>query len=133
MYGGRIDMSLYKEDEVVSDGYHTMDELYQHRHVLLALAVNTIVEYNENAMTDIFKSKKHSDGTMFDDMFIVMGYLNGRQFSYHVEMKYWNLFKVNEEPLADEWDGHTSGDVLGRISMYIQQRESGYWTIKSQF
>ena len=112
------------KDTMISDGYHTMDELYQHRHILLALAVNTIKMYHDDCLTEdckIFKSKKHSDGSMFDDMFIVMGYLNGIQFSYHVENKYWDLFKINEEPIADEWDGHTSGDVLDRIANYIRR------------
>lgn len=105
----------------VKDDYHTMNELYQHRHVLLALAVNTIDLYNTDSMTDVFKSKKHSDGTMFEDMFIMMGYLNGKQFSYHVENKYWDLFKIPEQDTSDEWDGHTSDDVIDRIKEFIKE------------
>lgn len=106
----------------LTDGYHTMSELYEHRHILLAgfvNFVNIIYSHNPDVGTEVFKSRLHSDNTMFDGMFIVMGYLDGMQFSYHVENRYWNMFKIPEQEMADEWDGHTSNDVLKIISEWV--------------
>ena len=103
----------------LTDGYHTMGELYNHRHTLLAGFVNMIHFYRADILTNVFKSLKHSDGTMFDEMFIVMGYLDGRQFSYHVENRYWDMFVIPERDRADEWDGHTSNDVLKIIAEWV--------------
>ena len=48
----------------VSDGYHTFNELYDHRAILFSVICN------QNS--DIaWKSKLHEDGTMYDGMFIV--------------------------------------------------------------
>ena len=105
----------------LTDGYHTMGELYNHRHTLLAGFVNLLHENNTNAMTEVFKSLHHSDGTMFEEMFIVMGYLDGKQFSYHVENRCWDMFKIPEQDKADEWDGHTSEDVLRIIQDWIER------------
>lgn len=106
----------------LTDGYHTMGELYNHRHTLLAAMCNLI--HNHGIKQDratVFKSLKHSDGTMFEEMFIVMGYLNGEQFSYHVENRCWDLFKIPEQDKADNWDGHTSEDVLRIIQDWIER------------
>lgn len=107
----------------IKDDYHTMNELYQHRHILLAGFVNLLYQTNISAMCDIFKSRFHSDGTMFDDMFIVMGYLNGKQFSYHVENKYWELFNIPYQEKSDEWNGHAGEDVIGIIEEWIRGEE----------
>jgi len=118
--GWSVEERKVEEDEV-KDDYHTMNELYQHRHVLLALACNMIHKHNTDAMTEVFKAKEHLKGEMFDGMFIVMGYLNGKQFSYHVENKYWGLFKIPEQYTSDEWDGHSSDDVIDRIKDFIME------------
>ena len=118
--GDEIEIVVESE---LKDNYHTMNELYQHRHILLAGFVNLLYQTNESAMIDIFKSRFHSDGTMFDDMFIVMGYLNGKQFSYHIENKYWDLFKIPYQEKSDEWNGHTSEDVIGIIEEWIKGEE----------
>src|SRR5678815_274221 len=57
----------------VSDGYHTMEELYTHRyHLYLALIKafdSRITPLGSNVMC--WKSKLHDDGTMFDGDFIL--------------------------------------------------------------
>ena len=90
----------------LSDGYHTFDELYEHRTALLAvLAKNNPLAY---------KSKKHHDGTMYDNMFIV-GINYDKPITYHCEMEYWDKFQCKEVESAPEWDGHTPDDVVQRL------------------
>lgn len=91
-----------------SDGYHTFDELYEHRTVLFSVICNS--------HTDLaWKSRHHHDGTMFDDMFIVGIQTPAGQCTYHCENQYWDLFRVPELERAPEFDGHTPEDVLQRI------------------
>ena len=91
-----------------SDGYHTFDELYEHRTVLFSVICNS--------HTDLaWKSRHHHDGTMFDDMFIVGIKTPAGQCTYHCENRYWGLFRVPELERAPEFDGHTPEDVLVRI------------------
>lgn len=97
-----------------SDGYHTFDELYFHRMYLTAWIVSLIPH-------KCYKSKKHSDGTMFDGMFIVSINTEGGPITYHYDNCYWYLFKCKEVAKADEFDGHTSFDVLYRIDMELSK------------
>jgi len=92
----------------VSDGYHTFEELYFHRMILFScLCVN-----NEDA----WKSKLHSDGTMFDDYFIVgIGTEKGKQSTYHYHISKWSFFACLELDKAPEFDGHTAEDSLRRL------------------
>ena len=114
----------------VSDGYHTMEELYEHRHRLFI----ALMKIYDNYITPLdckvrcWKSKIHEDGTMFEGWFIAgmiveqvpsfMVQSEGRppyQISYHLPLRYWHLVNVTERVRAPEWDGHTSKDVLERL------------------
>jgi len=92
----------------VSDGWHTFDDLYYHRMVLfLALQL----AYKENS----WKSKKHYDEPMFDDSFIVGITTPEGNYTYHYNLKYWDLFKdVKELERAPKYDGHKPEDI-GRL------------------
>jgi hypothetical protein len=98
----------------VSDGYHTFDELYDHRAKLFSVIVNTY-DYLS------WKSRKHSDGTMFDpdpvdgEYFIVGIETPNGHATYHYTMKYWDLFQCPEIHYAPEYDGHTSNDAIERV------------------
>ena len=95
----------------ISDGYHTFNELYNHRAVLFSV----ICKQDKTS----WKSRKHHDGTMYDGMFIAgIGTPYG-QCTYHLDNEYWELFKVKEIPCAPEWDGHTPDDVLTRLKYLI--------------
>lgn len=103
----------------VSDGYHTFDELYDHR-CLLFIALCTLIS------AWAYKSRKHHDGSGWDGWFIVGVYLpqldnSTGQITYHLPDKYWDLAKFQEKEFADEWDGHTSEDVLNRLKSYIER------------
>lgn len=92
----------------VSDGDHTFDELYRHRCILFAALINANPDVS-------WKSKLHSDGTMFDNYFIVGINTFGGQATYHYSMEYWELFKCKELERAPLWDGHTPEDAINRI------------------
>lgn len=105
--------NLEVDTNLISDGYHTFGELYEHRIALFIVLCN----YLEGITQDfIWKSKKHHDGTMFDGWFIAgIGKARGEQISYHLPMNKWDLLKVDELDKAPEWDGHTPKDVVERL------------------
>lgn len=104
------------EEGMISDTYHTFDSLYYQRCVLFAVICN---QNKENA----WKSKKHEDGTMFENYFIVgIGTPNG-MYTYHYEMKYWDYFNVKELKNAPKWDGHTEQDVTRLLSLDTNKGE----------
>lgn len=88
----------------ISDGYHTFDELYYHRMVLFSIILNQ----NPNIS---WKSKWHSDGTMYDNYFICGIETPKGQYTYHYKLKYWDKFKVKELEYAPKWDGHKPTDI----------------------
>lgn len=106
----------------ISDGYHTFDELYQHRNILYLNLLYYLQSYNYNC----WKSKYHYDGSSFNGWFIVGINLSqegeDKQISYHLPMNMWNLtsFLTEEEKAPYPWDGHTSDDVLNRLIEFIK-------------
>lgn len=102
-----------KKDETIidgntSDGYHTFDELYEHRAVLFAFICNQNKDF-------AWKSKQHEDGSMFDGMFIVGFTTPYGNVTYHYDMDLWDLFNIKELEYAPHFDGHTPDDVLERL------------------
>ena len=99
-----------KIDGNTSDGYHTFNELYDHRAKLFSVIV-------KNYPSLSWKSKLHSDGSMYDGMFIVGIDTPNGQASYHYDIEpYWDMFKCKELDHAPEWDGHTSQQAIDRIA-----------------
>lgn len=98
--------------EDVSDGYHTFRELYDHRIALFITLSNFLYRDGHS----VWKSKKHSDGTSWDDWFIA-GLCKdaGEQISYHLPIKMWDALVVEELDKAPEFDGHTPADVIERL------------------
>ena len=103
--------------EEISDTFHTFGELYDHRTILLLALLR-------KEDTSWF-SMKHSDGSMFDGMFIAGYETEDGPITYHIEGKYLPLFKkyIKEIPNAPEWDGHTPNDVLYRITGNEDRKE----------
>lgn len=94
-----------------SDGYHTFNELYHHRAVLFSVIVR---DHRELA----WKARKHYDGTMYDNMFIVGVETPEGQATYHYDLDpYWDMFDCEEREYAPEWDGHTPDEAIARIAM----------------
>ena len=97
----------------ISDGYHTFDELYQHRMMLFAVICNT---YKDKS----WKSWKHHDNTMYDDYFIVGVSTPKGDYTYHYHKDNWNMFDVTELEKAPIWDGHEPKDIDRLLSLLNQ-------------
>lgn len=102
-----------RKDGTLSDGYHTYNDLYYQRCVLFA----TICNLNKDIS---WKSKKHSDGKKCfdsDNWFIVGIDTPEGSYTYHYEMKYWDMFNVKELEVGKIWDGHTEKDVTRLLTL----------------
>jgi hypothetical protein len=99
----------------ISDGYHTFNELYEHRHMLF-------IALGCHGQLKAWKSYKHHDGSVFDGWFLAGINLNSGTITYHLPNDKWELCRNFEElETAPEWDGHTSDDVLDRLSKFIKE------------
>lgn len=104
----------------VSDGYHTFDELYEHRCLLFMMVMCANPKWS-------WVSKKHHDNSEWDGWFIAgfeHPYSDG--ITYHLPNKYWDMIPgdVVRRDKAPEWDGHTSEDVLDRIKYMISEHNT---------
>ncbi len=92
------------DDSLVSDGYHTFGELYEHR-VALYIALCRAREWR-----DVWKAH-HYDG------WFALGIFSepGRQITYHVPERYWNDCQCETLERPVEFDGHSPADVLERL------------------
>lgn len=102
---------------VCSDGYHTFDELYDHRMTLYIALCRILKEGDHNG---IWRSRYHSDGELCfgtGTMFVLgIGTEKGKQITYHIPVERWD--ETDFAPtldLAPERDGHSSEDVLTRL------------------
>lgn len=105
----------------ISDGYHTMAELYDYRAAYNALAFN---EWAEASLYDVHKSWRHHDGELCfgGGWFVVMAELPTGQISNHYPAHLWDWFQIESRPVAAEWDSHTPADALRRITDYLDGR-----------
>ena len=97
--------------ENISDGYHTFADLYEQRLILSA----ALAKNNPNA----WKSKRHDDGSVpFGGGWFIMGFDTDEGcYTYHYELKDWDLFQCKELDKGKPWDGHTSKDVRRLLSI----------------
>lgn len=102
------------DTNLISDGYHTFGELYEHR-VQLFITVCRLFE--DKGPGSVWRSKIHSDESAHEGWFLLgIGYLNGVQMSYHLPISKWDECSfAREMDRAPEFDGHTSADVLERL------------------
>lgn len=97
----------------ISDGFHSFDELYNHRIALfIALCRQFVRKY------PVWKSKNHSDGSVWDGWFVLgLDTMKGKQITYHLPISEWDkcnfAMSLSEAP---PFDGHTSCDVLERLA-----------------
>lgn len=95
----------------LSDGYHTFDELYEHRTALF-LALCRALELG-------WRSRLHADGSMFEGWFIAGVPLMTGEITYHLPLDQWdNAAHLHTLPHAYAWDGHTPADVVERLTLY---------------
>ncbi len=122
---GFTEIKRYQSPVSVSDGYHTFDELYEHRIELFLALCRRIENMWDSHLTmwgdqecPVWRSRVHSDGTSMEGWFIMGLYSKpGKQITYHLPDKYWDRtdFAATLDK-APEFDGHTSADVLKRLA-----------------
>lgn len=102
----------------ISDGYHTFNELYEHRHALVLALMKAMPRH-------FWFSRRHHDGELcFGDgeWFIVGAELpDSGTVSYHLPMRLWGLAELTgaaELELGLPWDGHTANDVVHRLKAW---------------
>lgn len=99
-----------------SDGYHTFNELYEHRHYLFIALM-----YALQTQGRTWISSKHADQSSFDGSFIAGINLPTGPITYHLPNRLWIACVGAETKVliqAPPWDGHTSTDVLNRLARY---------------
>ena len=109
----------------ISDWYHTFWELYKHRiHLFIALCHLWYLCMNDEywdlsdicIIKNIIKSKKHFDWSEYEWWFIIQLETSVWQISYHLPNEYWEQCEfIDTVDKANEWDWHTSDDVLDRL------------------
>ena len=97
-----------------SDGHHTFAELYEHRYSLFGALAK---------MYGGWKSKQHSDGTMFDGNFVAGVELPTGVILYHLPERLYDSFPAREIPRAPAWDGLGPEETVKRLQAYWNQRD----------
>ncbi len=110
--------------ELISDGYHTFKELYDHRVTLFIALCNhkhELLALENPGKHKVWRSKNHDDGQpAFGGTWFVMGIgtNKGEQITYHLPIDRWNETDFAETlEKAPEWDGHTPDDVINRLKL----------------
>lgn len=108
------------DTNLITDGYHTFGELYEHRIQLWISLTKVIYSMSiGNIWLNVrtWKSKFHSDGSTFEGWFVLGVTLpDGKQMSYHLPNEKWEQCDFAKTlAKAPDWDGHTSADVLERL------------------
>lgn len=110
-----------KEHDIgqVHDGYHTFNELYEHRVRLFSSLMHA---HRESA----WWSHTHFDGSQWEGWIIAGIETSAGMVTYHLpvtEIAY--LPEGTEIERAHEWDGHTAEDVLVRLAYLGKPSEPG--------
>jgi hypothetical protein len=95
----------------ISDGFHTFDELYDHRRALTAALARVLPSW---------RSREHhpDDDPMFEGGYFVVGInLPGvGTITYHYKLKHWDDFNgVDELEHAPKWDGAPPDTTVFRL------------------
>lgn len=111
-----------------SDGYHTFNELYEHRHALFLYAMKCNPSLSTISYT-------HHDGSSFDGWFIAHISLPTGDVSYHLPNRLWDKAVATGATVllrGKEWDGHTTTDVIERFyNAPAPQAASRFWQDKA--
>jgi hypothetical protein len=100
---------------VLSDGYHSFNELYGFRKAYNVALFN---EWAAQGKYDVHKPRKHYDGDecFGGGWFIVVAVLPSGQISNHYKIEDWELFNCEAVDKAKyAFDGHTGKDVIERL------------------
>ena len=95
-----------------SDGYHTFNELYEHR---ISLFVALMLSHKELSWI----AHKHDDGSFYDGWVLAGMDLPTGTITYHlpdIRLQSFDGKGVRILSRAPEWDGHDSMDVIERLN-----------------
>lgn len=114
------DLTPMSPETCTCDGYHTFDELYNHRITLYITLCKAL--YHFNSGLKVWRSKYHSDGSLCfgtGTQFVMgIGWEKGKQITYHIPIERWSETEFARElAIAPEYDGHSSDDVIERLKL----------------
>ena len=100
----------------ISDGYHTFDELYEHRCLLF---IGLMQAHPARA----WRATHHDDGSGDSEWWIAGLDLPTGPVTYHLPGRHWPL--LDSHPIrtlekAPPWDGHSSQDVLEHLTRWLR-------------
>lgn len=102
---------------LLSDGFHTYNELYAHR---IELSITLAKQMAAKFGRSVWISKVQSDGKPVEEGWMLLGInkRKGDQITYHIPIACWDRCAKFAENLkrAPEYDGHTAADVLERLA-----------------
>ncbi len=99
----------------ISDGYHTFNELYEHRHLLF---INVALAHRATA----FKTWKNHKGEEWEGWFILGINTKFGQITYHLPMHYWLSVHVKKVEYNADYDNHQPDDVIDRLYALIKDK-----------
>lgn len=110
----------------LTDGYHTMAELYRQRMLWHAMFINLA---DQTGRYRACKSHRHHDGgeCFGGGRFIVQIIIDGHVIGQHYENEYWDLFQCDEKEHALEWEGtcpEEEGNIIKK-HLKAQTHEQG--------
>lgn len=103
-----------------SDGYHTFNELYEHRYALFIALIRLLPHLS-------WRANNNADGSSYKGYFVTGIHLPTGDVSYHLPLKYWgeldglDILTTNNAP---KFDGHTADDVVDRLLEFKQKAYS---------
>ena len=101
----------------VSDGYHTFEDLYDHRCHLFVALMRSNPEMS-------WRANNNSDGSSYPNWFIAGMQLPTGQISYHLPQWMWKMLngvKIKTTKVAPKWDGHDAKQVIARIAKWFNK------------
>ena len=119
----------------MSDGYHTLNELYRYRMLYNAALIKAIRLWHMSSLSpdngDAFavqtgKSRRHHDGTepFGGGWFVVWVTLPDGSVTFnHYPMEYWDLSNADEYDTAPEWDGSTPEQEADMLETWLRSAD----------
>lgn len=110
------------DTNLISDGYHTFGELYEHR---IRLFIQLCKMTKALSLLDVTNKVKGIYPSVWayveneSEQWFLLGIWkeDGKQITYHLPARFWNEVCEFAEILKDkpQWDGHSSSDILERL------------------
>jgi hypothetical protein len=116
---------IQADEYSVSDGHHTMGELYEHRNILFIALLKAITDagIHQSPPCLTWISKREHDGASHPGWFLAGIKLGGAgNITYHLPNTLWDIATITGAKVlskAPPWDDHTSKDVYDRLEAWV--------------